>query len=140
MNNFTNILMALTKRDSPLLWRGVRGEAKSVNIFRVNIPNDNTKNINTLTIEIVGFDVTRVHPFAKKIDLIQLSPPSTHLLFVTSHSSLVTSHLSLVISHSPLNYLIVFQYAFTTIFGALTAATKLNPGNRKETLRAITLM
>ena len=50
--------MALTKRDSPLLWRGARGEAKSVNIFRVNIPNDNTKNINTLTIEIVGFDVT----------------------------------------------------------------------------------
>ena len=50
--------MALTKGDSPLLWRGARGEAKSVNIFRVNIPNDNTKNINTLTIEIVGFDVT----------------------------------------------------------------------------------
>ena len=57
MKTFTNILMALTKGDSPLLWRGARGEAKSVNIFRVNIPNDNTKNINTLTIEIVGFDV-----------------------------------------------------------------------------------
>ena len=50
--------MALTKGDSPLLWRGARGEANGVNIIPVNIPNDNTKNINTLTIEIVGFDVT----------------------------------------------------------------------------------
>ena len=89
MKNFTNILMALTKGDSPLLWRGARGEAKSVNILCVNIPNDNTKNINTLTIEIVGFDKKRVHPFAKKIDLIQLSPPSTHSSFVTSHLSFI---------------------------------------------------
>ena len=44
--------MALTKRDSPLLWRGARGEADDV-----NIPNANTKNINTPTIEIVGFDM-----------------------------------------------------------------------------------
>jgi len=27
MKNFMNILMALTKGDSPLLWRGARGEA-----------------------------------------------------------------------------------------------------------------
>ena len=42
--------------DSPLLWRGARGEAN-----RVDILNDNTLNINTTqfspTIEIVGFDV-----------------------------------------------------------------------------------
>jgi hypothetical protein len=43
MKNFMNILMALTKRDSPLLWRGARGEADDV-----NIPNDNPKNINTI--------------------------------------------------------------------------------------------
>jgi hypothetical protein len=29
--------------DSPLLWRGVRGEANRVNIFTVNILNDNKK-------------------------------------------------------------------------------------------------
>jgi hypothetical protein len=48
--------------DSPLLWRGARGEANRVNIFTVNILNDNKKNSNTTqlgpTIEIVGFDMT----------------------------------------------------------------------------------
>jgi hypothetical protein len=47
--------------DSPLLWRGARGEANRVNIFSVNISNDNKKNSNIThsgpTIEIVGFDV-----------------------------------------------------------------------------------
>ena len=81
--------MALTKRDSPLLWRGARGEANGVNIIPVNIPNDNTNNINTPTIEIVGFDMTHVQPSAKKIDLIQLLHPSTHSSFVTSHLSFI---------------------------------------------------
>ena len=62
--------MALTKGDSPLLWRGARGEANRVNIFRVDISNDNTKNSNVIhlrpTIEIVGFDVTHVQPSVKK--------------------------------------------------------------------------
>ena len=35
--------------DSPLLWRGARGEANGVNIFSVNIRNNNTKNSNTTT-------------------------------------------------------------------------------------------
>ena len=103
MKTFTNILMALTKRDSPLLWRGARGVAKSVNIFPVNIPNANTKNINTPTIEIVGFDMTG-----------------------TSTSHLATASAPLGPSRpSPLNYLMVFKYAFTTIFGALTAVIKI---------------
>ena len=42
----------------PLLWRGARGEANRVNVFRVDILNDNTKNSNVFhlrpTIEIVG--------------------------------------------------------------------------------------
>ena len=111
--------MALTKRDSPLLWRGARGEAKRVNIFPVNIPNDNTKNINTPTIEIVGFDMKRSsasRPFGILRPGLGSARPKSHFAHRTSH-----------IAHrpSPLNYLMVFKYAFTTIFGALTAVIKI---------------
>lgn len=58
-------------RGSPLLWRGASGEADGVNIFPVNIPNDNTKNINTIhripTIEIVGFNMTHLQPSPQKL-------------------------------------------------------------------------
>ena len=83
--------MALTKRDSPLLWRGARGEAKSVNIFPVNIPNDNTKNINTPTIEIVGFDMKRSsasRPFGILRPGLGSARPKSHIALRTSHFAL----------------------------------------------------
>jgi len=42
-----------------------------------------------------------------------------HLSFVTRHS------LGSARPKSPLNYLMMFKYAFATIFGALTTATKI---------------
>ena len=79
--------MALTKRDSPLLWRGARGEAKSVNILCVNIPNDNTKNINTPTIEIVGFDVTGTSTSHLALASASLGPSRLRSAQVTHRTS-----------------------------------------------------
>ena len=64
--------MALTKGDSPLLWRGARGEADDV-----NIPNANTKNINTPTIEIVGFDMTGTSTSHLALASAQIGPSRT---------------------------------------------------------------
>ena len=89
MKKFTNILMALTKGDSPLLWRGARGEADDVNIFPVNIPNDNTKNINTPTIEIVGFDMKGTSTSHLALASAPLGPSHTsHIAPRTSHFAL----------------------------------------------------